>query len=75
MSLETAIKNRTHKRPPRLLDRIYAQLEPEDQAALVAFMADDDVPSVVIAGALGDLGHTISASQLATDRRNGWEPA
>lgn len=75
MSLAALAKKRVNKRPPRLIDRIYAQLEPADQTDLVALMADDDVPAAAIAGALTDLGHTISASQIATDRRNGWEPA
>lgn len=74
MNLAAAIKKHARTRPPRLLDRIHAQLEPSDQTELVALMNNSDVSAAVIAAALSDLGYAISASQVATDRRNGWEP-
>lgn len=74
MSLETAIKNRTYKRPPRLLDRIYQKLDPADQQTLVDLMADDTVSGYAIAGALNDLGHEIGYTSIKQARRDGWEP-
>lgn len=74
MNLAAAVKKHTKTRPPRLLDRIYAQLDPEDREVLVSLMRDETVSGYAIAGALRDLGHQIVHSTINLERRNGWEP-
>lgn len=74
MSLAAAIKKHTRTRPPRLLDRIYAELSSEDQATLADLMADKSVSGYTIAGALNDLGHKVTFSTINNERRLGWEP-
>lgn len=74
MSLKEAIHKNTTHRPPRLLDRIYSQLNTDDQATLVDLMHDPNITGYTIAGALTDLGHRINYSTINLERRNGWEP-
>lgn len=74
MSLKATVTKKTNTRPPRLLDRIYAKLNLEDQQTLRDLMADRDITGYTIADALTELGHPINYSTINLERRNSWEP-
>jgi len=74
VSLKQAVQKQLPKRPPRLLDRIHAQLDPEDQAELVHLINNPTISAYTIADALTELGHQVGYSTISNERRRGWEP-
>lgn len=74
MSLKQAVQKQLPKRPPRLLDRIYHALDPEDQTELVHLINNPNISGYTIADALTELGHPVGYSTINNERRRGWEP-